>query len=106
MITRQHRKTVLDRLWMPMLVAACIGYFGLSSYGGAYGLRAMDTLKAERLELEQRLAALRDQRRGLETRIAAVRPESLDAEVVDMRAREALNLIRDDEIQLHSVALQ
>jgi len=106
MITRQHRKTVLDKLWMPMLVAACIGYFGLSAYGGAYGLRAMDALKAERTDLRLQLGFLRDQRHELETRIAAVRPDSLDSEVVDMRAREALNLIRDDEIQLHSVALQ
>ena len=37
MITRQRKNSVLNQLWVPMLAAACLGYFGLSAYGGAYG---------------------------------------------------------------------
>jgi cell division protein FtsB len=57
-----------------------------------------------------RLSAERDQlraeRQALEKRVATVRPESLDADVVDIEARMALNLMRPDEVVIRLSAPQ
>jgi cell division protein FtsB len=106
MITRQHTNTVFRRLWMPLVTAGFLGYFGFHAYHGSFGLRAMDRLEAEAARLTVERDRLRDRRQHLETRVATVRPESLDADVVDLEARGALNLMREDEVVIRLGAAQ
>ena len=106
MITRQRKQTALHRLWMPAITAAFLGYFGFHAYSGSYGLKAWDVLEREETALTLRLGYLRERRRGMERKIAALHPDSLDIEAVDMRARAALNMIRDDEVVVPLGALQ
>lgn len=106
MITRQRKQTPVRRLWMPVVTAAFLGYFGFHAFNGSYGLRAMDRIEREGTELTLRLGYLKTERRKLERRIAAVRPEGLDPEVVDVAARTQLNLMRPDEVVLKRGALQ
>ena len=44
------------------------------------------------------LTRLQTERRALEQQVARVRPGNLDADVIDERARVALNLLRPDEV--------
>jgi cell division protein FtsB len=91
-------------LWMPLVTAAVLGYFGYHAYTGAFGIQAMDRLRDEATELSGQLAALKAQREALEARVTRVRPDSLDADLIDQSARSALNLMRADEIVLPPVA--
>jgi len=49
---------------------------------------------------------LKHRRGQLEKSISSVRPESLDAEIVDVEARTALNMMREDEVVIRLGASQ
>jgi cell division protein FtsB len=98
MITRQHKKHPLRRLWMPLIAAGFLAYFGFHAYSGSFGIWAMDRLETDALRLSIERSHLRAEREALEKRVATVRPGSLDADVVDVEARLALNVMRADEV--------
>jgi cell division protein FtsB len=98
MITRQHRKTPLRRLWMPLVTIGFLGYFGYHAFNGSFGIWAMDRLEADAARLTIDRDKLKADNASLEARVATVRPSSLDADVVDLEARRALNLMRPDEV--------
>lgn len=106
MITRQRQRTPFRRLWMPLVTAGFLGYFGFHAFTGSFGIWAMDRLEVDADRLSAELGRLRHDRETLERRVARVRPASLDADVVDVAARSALNLIRPDEVVLDSGAAQ
>jgi cell division protein FtsB len=65
----------------------------------------------DRLEIDAaRLTVDRDrlvaERVALERQVATVRPSSLDADVIDLEARTALNLMRPDEVVINLGAAQ
>lgn len=98
MVTRQRRQSVLNRLWMPLITAAFLGYFGYHAFYGYYGLLSRDRLEAEAAMLSRQLEALERQRAEYERRVEMLRSEKLDADLVDVEARQALNRIRPDEV--------
>ena len=98
MITRQHRQSPLRRLWMPLLTAGFLGYFGYHAFTGSYGKWAMDRMQNEAVTLGGELEKLKADHAALESRVALLRPESLDADLVDTKARTELNLLRPDEV--------
>jgi cell division protein FtsB len=106
MITRQHRKSFVRRLWMPLLTVGFVSYFGYHAFHGAFGIWAMDRLEAEAAQLTVERDRIRAEREGMERRVALVRPDSLDADTVDMQARTALNLMRADEVVIRLGAPQ
>jgi cell division protein FtsB len=106
MITRHRRKSAIRGLWMPLATVAFLGYFGFHAFNGSFGLWALDRLDAEASRLSAELQQSRADRLALERQVAAVRPASLDADVIDMAARDALNLMRPDEIVIEIDAAQ
>ncbi len=98
MITRQRRLSPFRRLWMPLLTAAFLGYFGFHAFSGSFGKWAMDRMKTEGATLDVQFAQLEKEHADLERKVALLRPESLDADVVDMEARTQLNMLRPDEV--------
>lgn len=98
MITRQRKRSTVRRLWMPLLTAGFLGYFGFHAFNGSFGIWAMDRLERDAERLTLGLAGLKHEREVLEGRVAAVRPASLDADAIDLIARASLNLIRPDEV--------
>jgi cell division protein FtsB len=98
MITRQRRLSPLRRLWMPLLTAGFLCYFGYHAFTGSYGKWAMDRMKNEAVTLGAELDKLKTEHAALESRVALLRPESLDADLVDTKARTELNLLRPDEV--------
>ncbi len=99
-VTRQYRKSKLGNLTVPVLACAVLSYFVLHSQSGRYGLEA-------RAELEQTLAAstaryeaLNSQRLRLETRVELLRDGTLDRDMIDERARQALNFSAADELTI------
>ncbi len=98
MLTRQHRKSFFRRLWMPLLTVGFLSYFGYHAFNGAFGIWAMDRLEADAGRLAAERDKLKAERADLERRVATVRPDSLDADVIDVQARTALNMMRPDEV--------
>ena len=91
---------------MPLVTAGFLGYFGFHAFNGAFGIWAMDRLEHDAERLTADLDRLQAERAALERRVATVRPESLDADMVDVAARTALNLIRADEVVVDLGAAQ
>jgi cell division protein FtsB len=106
MITRQRRQSPFRRLWLPLLTAAFLGYFGFHAFNGSFGLLSLDRLEQEAEGLRDQLDALKKEREGLERRVATLKPDSLDADVVDTEARTSLNLLRPDEVVISFGAVQ
>ncbi len=106
MITRHRRRTFLRRIWMPLLSAGVLAYFGYHAFSGSFGIWAMDRLEADRARLTTELETLKAEHAGLEKQVAALRPSSLDADVVDLDARDALNMMRPDELLIAPGAAQ
>jgi cell division protein FtsB len=98
MVTRQRRQSRLRRLWMPLLTVAFLGYFGFHAFHGYYGIWAMDRLDADADRLSLELAKLKSEHADFEKHVMLLRSEKLDADMVDVLARAALNRIRPDEV--------
>ena len=106
MMTRQRRKSRLNRLWLPILAAMFLGYFGYHAFNGSYGLWSLDRLEEEGEPLKAQLDKLKAERAAIERRVAFLKPDSLDADVVDTEARTSLNLLRPDEVVISFGAVQ
>ncbi len=106
MITRQYKKSPLRRLWMPLVAAGFLAYFGFHAFSGSFGIWAMDRLNADAARLSAEFHDLKAEHDRLEKRVASVRPTSLDADVIDREARLALNVMRPDEVVIRLDAAQ
>ncbi len=98
MITRQRRQSLLGRLWMPLITAAFLGYFGFHAFNGYYGIWSRDRLEAEAERLTIELDGLKDEHARIEHRVTVLRSDNLDADLIDVEARAALNRLRSDEV--------
>ena len=102
MITRQYRQSWLKRLILPALTLAVLGYFGCHAFHGYYGIWSMDRLEAEAVRLAVQADNLEKERATLEQRVNLLRADKLDADLVDLEARAALNRIRPDELVIRT----
>jgi cell division protein FtsB len=91
---------------MPLITAAFLGYFAFHAFNGYYGIWAMDRLEGEAVRLADELETLKRQRADLERRAELLRTDNLDADLVDVEARAALNRLRPDEIVIRTGAFQ
>ncbi|WP_062226127.1 FtsB family cell division protein [Aureimonas frigidaquae] len=100
MRTRQKRKSRLGPFVVPVITMAVLAYFAMQSQEGRYG---SDSKKEMAALLERREADLQRytaERQALETRVRFLRDGSLERDMVDERARRALNMATEDEIVL------
>jgi cell division protein FtsB len=91
---------------MPLITAAFLSYFGFHAFSGYYGIWAMDRLEGEAVRLAAELETLKRQHTDLERRAELLRTDNLDADIVDVEARAALNRLRPDEIVIKTGASQ
>ena len=98
MATRQRKQSKVRPLLVPAVCLLLLGYFGYHAVEGDYGHHALQKLKAQEIDLAGQLARLKDERRALDRRVALMRPESLDPDMIEERARRALNVARADDI--------
>ncbi|WP_102958440.1 FtsB family cell division protein [Mangrovicella endophytica] len=98
MLTIQRRKSLMGRLVVPALAASFLAYFALHAQSGKYGLEGRAELARELEQRESEYAALAKQRERLEKRVQLLHDGTLERDMIDERAREALNLAMPDEI--------
>jgi cell division protein FtsB len=106
MTTRQFRHSILPRLILPAIATAYLAYFGFWAFHGHYGAWAKARLEGEAHELGSELAGLKEQRAALDRRVKLLRSESIDPDLLDEQARQALNFLRPNEIVLDSALQQ
>lgn len=106
MITRHRRQSPVRRLWLPLITAGFLGYFGFHAFSGSYGIWALQDLEKEADGLKDTLSRLKDEHVALDRRVSFLRPDSLDADIVDIEARSSLNMLRPDEVVISFGATQ
>ena len=92
MSTRQRKQSKIRPLLLPFSCLLIMGYFAYHAVEGDYGLFALGKLQGRASSLEEELRAARHEREKMESHVALMRPESLDKDMIDERAREALNM--------------
>ena len=98
MATRQRKQSKVRPLLVPAVCLLLLGYFGYHAVEGDYGHHALQKLKAQETDLVGKLARLKEERRALDRRVSLMRPESLDPDMIEERARRALNVARAGDI--------
>ena len=92
MSTRQRKQSKIRPLLFPLFSLLIMGYFAYHAVEGDYGLFALGKLEERVAALEAELATARAEREQMEKHVTLMRPESLDRDMIDERAREALNM--------------
>jgi cell division protein FtsB len=100
MVTRRRVRTILNTIALYTIAVLLIGYFGINAYTGDHGLRAKQDLDVQITELTDELAALRAERANWERRVALLQSQSIDADMLDERARALLNYTDPRELTL------
>jgi cell division protein FtsB len=84
-----------------LITLACLGAYAFFGWHAKYGARSFsyqasvrEKLALVKLEHDQIVA----RRKALEAHVRLLRPESLDADMLDEKAREMLGYARDGEI--------
>src|SRR5207248_847888 len=70
MVTRTRLRAVLTALCLYTVAAAIIGYFGLSAYTGAHGLKAKQDLAQQQMALTREFERVTAERKEWEHRLS------------------------------------
>jgi cell division protein FtsB len=100
MVTRKRIRTFLNALALYTIAALVIGYFSVNAYTGNHGLRAQQGLDQQIVQLSVELEALRTERAYWQRRVSHLKPESIEADMLDERARALLNYADPRELTL------
>ena len=99
MSTQQRKIRKTGRLIVPCLAVVFITYFGFHAVNGSRGLHAKQNFEQRTAELELKLETLVAERKRLQQRLLLLPSHGpVVKDMLDERAREALNLTRANEI--------
>ena len=98
MRTQFRKQRTWIRWIVPALSVACFSYFGFHAWHGAFGLDSAEALELRRVELTERLASLKERRQHLERKVSLLSDGTVEADMLDERARLFLNVAREDEV--------
>ncbi|MER0237935.1 septum formation initiator family protein [Fulvimarina sp. MAC8] len=98
MRTIQTKRSRLIRLIIPSLSAAVLAYFAIHVQTGEYGLTSKAELERRLNVKKAELASLERERTALAQRVELLSPGTLERDMLDERARWALNMVAEDEI--------
>lgn len=98
MATRQKRNSGISLFLSPIIIGGIICYFAYHAFHGDYGLVAHYRMEKKVEQLLQERDVVIAERETLSRKVAAMRLDTLDADMLDERARINLNVVRRDEI--------
>ncbi|WP_350334035.1 FtsB family cell division protein [Coralliovum pocilloporae] len=98
MSTRQRKRRVVAKLYVPLLCVLCLSYFAFHALNGDYGVYAKKRMAVRIASLEAELAALQSEKLRIEHRVSLLKPESLDRDLIDELARRNLNYVHVNDI--------
>jgi cell division protein FtsB len=100
MVTRTRLRAVLTALGLYAVAAAIIGYFGLSAYTGAHGLKAKQDLAQQQANLIREVERTRAEREQWEHKVRLLQSDNIDPDMLDERARAMLDYIHPRDLIL------
>jgi cell division protein FtsB len=100
MVTRTHLRAVMTAIGLYLVAALIIGYFGLSAYTGAHGLKAKQDLAQQQASLTRDLERVTAERKQWEHRVSLLQSDNLDPDMLDERARAMLNYVHPRDLTL------
>lgn len=100
MSTRQTKNTSLGRFVVPVLSVVLTAYFAYHAWSGRYGIESMRRLEEDSVQLEFELAAIKLRRQSLEAKVMLLRDGTIERDMLDEQARNALNVIKADELAI------
>ena len=100
MVTRTRLRAVLTALGLYTVAGLIVGYFGLSAYTGAHGLKAKQDLAQQQASLLREIERTRAERLVLEHKVSLLRADNLDPDMLDERARAMLNYLHPRDLTL------
>jgi len=100
MVTRTRLRAFMTALGLYVVAALVIGYFGLSAYTGAHGLKAKQDLAQQQASLTRDLERVIAERKQWEHRVSLLRSDNLDPDMLDERARAMLNYVHPRDLTL------
>ena len=100
MVTRTRLRAFMTALGLYVVAALIIGYFGLSAYTGAHGLKAKQDLAQQQASLTRDLERVIAERKRWEHRVSLLRSDNLDPDMLDERARVMLNYLHPRDLTL------
>lgn len=92
MSTRQRKQSKVRPLLLPLCCLFILSYFAYHAVEGDYGLFALGKLTERVALLDTELREVLTKRERMERHVQLMRPESLDRDMIDERARQALNM--------------
>ncbi len=100
MWTRYHKQRNTGQFIVPALAALFFSYFGFHSYHGEFGIYSKYRLQTKMVELQNRLDMVRSQRIDIERRVRMLHDGTLEKDILDEQARNALNVSHIDELKI------
>jgi cell division protein FtsB len=100
MVTRKRMRAILTALGLYAAAALFIGYFAVNAYSGNHGLRARQELELQIVELTDELNRQKMERGQWERRVSLLRSDGLDPDMLNERARAALDYVDPHEVTL------
>jgi Septum formation initiator len=98
MRTKFRKRRAYGRLVVPLLSLACFAYFGFHAYHGTFGLESASNLEIRLQQLQAELEDVTKRRLELERRVMLMSDGSMEADMLDERARLMLNVARPNEV--------
>ena len=100
MIARTRLGQFLRGLLLHAIAASLIGYFALQAFQGNYGLDARKGYEQDITRLTLERDELKAERKDLERRVALLKPESIDPDMVEELARRDLGFAGPNDLLL------
>ena len=92
------RRRLRWQSWLVIVGLGLAAYFGYHAVNGNRGLLAQQQLSGNLNAKEKQLAALRRERESLERKVLRLRSGSLDPDLIDELAREALSMVEPEDV--------
>lgn len=97
-----ERKRRIHRIALTSLFVGLVLYFAYHAISGERGAFALITLSDDLEKTKAELDLVRAERINLEHRVALMRPDSLDLDLLDEEARKTLGYgLKDEEVYMY-----
>ncbi len=98
MVIRRRFRAILLPLALYAVSGAVVGYFWMHAHSGQRGLEAKREIKGQILTLTAELNTLKAERTHLEDRISRMRDGSVDRDLLEDLARNRLGMTHPDDL--------
>ena len=100
MVSHRRRRAILTALGLYLFAALFIGYFAVNAVTGRHGLRAQQDLDVQMASMQKELGELKADRANLERRVALLRSDRIDPDMLEERARALIGYVDPRDLVL------